>query len=314
VVLDADRAARLRRALVSLQGLSVGDAFGESFFGPPDVTEERLATRRLAARTWPWTDDTAMALSVVDVLASFDRVDPDALAEAFGRRHAAQPDRGYGAGARQILTAIAGGVGWTVAATLPFGAEGSHGNGGAMRAGPVGAYFADDLERVVEEARASATVTHLHPEGQAGAVAVALAAAYAVRWRSAGAALHGQPLLDFVVGRTPPGPTRFGLEKARAMPPDASVAHAAAVLGTGQNVSAADTVPFSLWVAARHLDSFEEALWTTVSGLGDRDTTCAIAGSIVASSAGPESIPPRWLASREKLGSPYDPAAGGTDG
>jgi ADP-ribosylglycohydrolase len=35
--------------------------------------------------------------------------------------------------------------------------------------------------------------------------------------------------------------------------------------------------------------------------LGDRDTTCAIVGGIVALSAGRESIPPAWLAARESL-------------
>ena len=39
----------------------------------------------------------------------------------------------------------------------------------------------------------------------------------------------------------------------------------------------------------------------TVSGLGDRDTTCAIVGGIVALSAGRESIPAEWLQAREKI-------------
>jgi ADP-ribosylglycohydrolase len=60
-------------------------------------------------------------------------------------------------------------------------------------------------------------------------------------------------------------------------------------------------VPFCLWAAAHHRGSYEEALWTTVSGLGDRDTTCAIVGGIVAMSAGVESIPKIWLESREPL-------------
>jgi ADP-ribosylglycohydrolase len=34
-----------------------------------------------------------------------------------------------------------------------------------MRVAPVDAYFADDLEHVVEQARRSAEVTHAHPEG-----------------------------------------------------------------------------------------------------------------------------------------------------
>ena len=43
------------------------------------------------------------------------------------------------------------------------------------------------------------------------------------------------------------------------------------------------------------------ALSSSVSGLGDRDTTCAIVGGIVASYTGVEGIPQEWLESRERL-------------
>ena len=72
-------------------------------------------------------------------------------------------------------------------------------------------------------------------------------------------------------------------------------------LGNGRKVISSDTVPFSLWCAARHLGDFVEAMWTTVSGLGDRDTTCAIVGGIVALAAGRSSIPEDWLRAREAL-------------
>ena len=45
----------------------------------------------------------------------------------------------------------------------------------------------------------------------------------------------------------------------------------------------------------------EEALWSTGAGMGDRDTTCAIVGGIVALSAGREPIPRAWLSAREPL-------------
>lgn len=35
-------------------------------------------------------------------------------------------------------------------------------------------------------------------------------------------------------------------------------------------------------------------MWTTVAGLGDRDTTCAIVGGIVVLASGTESIPEPW--------------------
>jgi hypothetical protein len=56
---------RLARAISSLEGLSVGDAFGETYFGNPSVIEGRIAQRELAARQWHYTDDTLMALSIV---------------------------------------------------------------------------------------------------------------------------------------------------------------------------------------------------------------------------------------------------------
>nr|WP_283243494.1 DUF72 domain-containing protein [Corallococcus exiguus] len=104
-----------------------------------------------------------------------------------------------------------------------------------------------------------------------------------------------------VLDCTPAGATRQGLEKARAWPRDTSPSSAARTLGSGQKVLAEDTVPFAVWCAARHLDSFEEALWCTVAGFGDRDTTCAMAGGIVALSAGRSSIPAKWLSAREPL-------------
>jgi len=42
-------------------------------------------------------------------------------------------------------------------------------------------------------------------------------------------------------------------------------------------------------------------MWATVSALGDRDTTCAIVGGIVACYTGVVGIPPDWLAAREPL-------------
>ena len=60
-------------------------------------------------------------------------------------------------------------------------------------------------------------------------------------------------------------------------------------------------MPFALWCAGHRLGDYEEALWLTVGGLGDRDTTCAIVGGIVALFTGPDAIPAEWLDAREPL-------------
>lgn len=292
--------SRLERARVALEGLSVGDAFGERFFVSPATVDQLIAARAMPREPWRYTDDTVMALAVVEVLAEHGHVDQDALIAAFVSRWEAEPGRGYGGGAQHLLQRCSQGQSWRELAPDLFPGGGSMGNGGAMRVAPLGAFFADDLDRAAVEARRSAEVTHAHPEGQAGAIAVAVAAAWAC---ATGDPPHGgEPeLWDAVLDHLPAGETRAGVEQARALGSAASVERAAAELGTGSRVLAQDTVPFSLWCAARHLGDFVEAMWTTVSGLGDRDTTCAIVGGIVACSVGREGIPHDWRAAREPL-------------
>src|SRR5262249_212503 len=163
------------------------------------------------------------------------------------------------------------------------------------------AYFADDIESVRLHAQRSAEITHSHAEGQAGAVAIAAAAAWAWNSRSAKAPSAGTDMLDFVLPSVPEGETKAGTSRARAMPFSTPVVDAAEQLGNGSMVSSQDTVPLTLWCAARHIDDFETAMWETVSALGDRDTTCAMVGGIVALRVGHDGIPREWASTRESL-------------
>lgn len=292
---DHDR--RIARARLSLEGLSLGDAFGECFF--ERGMQMWLAHRVLPDRPWFYTDDTMMAWSIVDVLDAHGRIDQEELGRCFAERFRRQPQRGYGRGAVELLLRIQRGESWQRASGELFGGQGSLGNGGAMRVAPVGAYFADDLDRVVHEARASAVVTHSHPEGQAGAIALAVAAAAACRHREQPD--EAESPLEVALKWTPDGEVREGIAKAITISPDTAVEVAAVALGSGQKILASDTVPFALWCAAGHLDSFEDALWTTAQGFGDIDTTCAMVGGMVALAVGMEGIPREWIRRREPL-------------
>src|SRR2546428_722961 len=183
---DAQAAGRLARARTALEGLSVGDAFGERFFVDYTIVEGLIEERAEPVAPWPYTDDTEMALSIVASLIEHGRIDQDYLAREFAGRY--DPSRGYGPAMHRTLRRIG----------------------------------------------------------------------------------------------------------ARDLAPSASVRLAVAALGNGTKVSAQDTVPFALWCAAHHLDDFVEAMWLTVSGLGDRDTTCAIVGGIVAGYTGSAGIPEDW--------------------
>lgn len=285
------------RARLALEGLSVADAFGEQLLHCGPVARQ-LALEHHAApvgRQWMWTDDTAMAISIVETLAACGGIEPEHLARAFAERYTREPARGYGGGAHTILSAIAAGDSFEVAARRAFGGQGSCGNGGGMRSAPVGAYFAGELEAVVEHAARSAAPTHAHPDGVAGAVAIAVAAA-----RVFAGERDSRALLETVVEHTPAGPTRDGLRRAIALL-RAEPITVAAELGNGSRVIASDTIPFAVWCAATHVDDYAGACWACASVGGDIDTTCAMVGGIIVGAVGLAGIPAEWRASREPL-------------
>lgn len=293
----ADRTIGRAAARRSLEGLALGDAFGERWF--PLFREPQRAYDEIRARKtppepeWPWTDDTAMALAIHRVLDECGAIDQDRLALAFALAFEADPGRGYGYGMHMLLPALlAEPESWRTLAGGLFDGGGSLGNGAAMRVAPLGARFAADLGLVAEQAARSAEVTHAHPQGVAGAVAVAVAAALSVRSELTVAA---------VAEATPEGPVRDGLARAAALPFATEPRAAAELLGSGSLIRADDTVPFAVWTAARHRDDLTGALWATAEGAGDTDTTCAITGGIVAARTGTDAVPALWRARREPL-------------
>lgn len=48
----------------SLLGTSIGDAFGESFFGETQKMKEAIFQCEVPDSTWEFTDDTVMSISV----------------------------------------------------------------------------------------------------------------------------------------------------------------------------------------------------------------------------------------------------------
>lgn len=248
-----------------------------------------------------------MAFVLFAHLMAHGEVRPGALAREFAAEYERDPNRGYGPSMHGILRRIGDGEDWRTVTTGQFGGQGSYGNGAAMRVAPLGAWFRDDLKGAAEQARLSALTTHAHPEAVAGAVAVAVATALAAAGAGQPAAPRAE-LLREVASHVPRSDVRSGLRVAVDFAGRTSVRHAASVLGSGTLISAPDTVPFALWSAAGQLDDLPEALWQTVAGWGDRDTTCAIAGGVVAARTGTSAIPSAWRDACEAI-----PARSGWD-
>jgi ADP-ribosylglycohydrolase len=299
--LPPDHSARAERMRLSLEALGIGDALGEMlnyrYFDAP----KRLAEDDLPAGPWFHTDDTEMAISIVAVLASHGEMNQDALARRFARRFERDPNRGYGTMTRIQMRELIAGAKWRETAPKAFGGKGSMGNGGAMRVAPLGAYFAEDLERCAAEARASSEVTHTHPEGVAGTMVVAVAAALAWQLKETPANERPRRFFDEILRLTPESEVRQKILQASQMPIELSMEDAVKTLGNGSLVTAPDTVPLCVWIAAHHSSDFKSALAKTISAGGDCDTNAAIVSGIVALSAGRESIPVEWLEARERV-------------
>lgn len=276
-------------ALRSLRGLSVGDAYGQSrvmrAFRMP-VGEE--------PGSWPWTDGTHMALSVVEALLARGTLDPDPLATALARRYGQEPHRGYAVGAVAVLEGLLAGERWDHVAPSLFGGAGSYGSGAAQRAAPVGAFFAGDPPRAAMEIDRSSVVTHSHLEGRVGAVAVAVAAAML----AVPDPPRGDALLRAIAAGLPRSRSRSGIEAA-VKHSAADLDGAATALGTGKQLTSVDTVPFCLWVVARHGRNFERAVTIACEKPGAHDALGAIVGGL--SALIDPRIPPEWLRMREPL-------------
>ncbi|MFE5582245.1 ADP-ribosylglycohydrolase family protein [Kitasatospora sp. NPDC056531] len=283
-------------ALDALNGLSVGDALGAQFF-VPETARAHHASRTEPPGPWPWTDDTEMACSVYAAHRERGTIDTFDLTHAFARRH--DFDRGYGPAANRLLRLIReGGDARALAAEL-FDGQGSYGNGAAMRVAPLGAAYADDLDEVVRLAARTAVITHTHPQAVDGAIAVAVAAALAVRARTE--STTPERFLGRIAHHTPLGAVHDGLHEAIALLAEPDPLVAAKVLGNGSRTSAADTVPYALWCAARRLTDYRAALREAIVAGGDMDTVAAITGGVVASYTGTRGIPAEWMAAREPL-------------
>jgi ADP-ribosylglycohydrolase len=223
-------------------GAVIGDVVGSVYEQHPTKTESIA----MPADDACFTDDTVLTVAVADAILHGG--DYAVCLRRFGRRY---PRAGYGMSFYEWL--------WDE----QRGPYGSWGNGAAMRVSPVGMAY-DTVERVLEEAERSASVTHDHSEGIKGAQATALAI-FLARTGADKRALTRE------IGN------RFGYDLDRSLE--------AIRPAYSFDVSCQGSVPESM-IAFLESDSLEDALRKAISLGGDADTMACIAGAIAAAHYG----------------------------
>jgi poly(ADP-ribose) glycohydrolase ARH3 len=240
----------------------------------PPLSDLAMSRKRLE-----WTDDTAMTLGLAEVLSDDGAIDGERLAARFHARWSAEPWRGYAGGPPAIFALVEkDGISYAEAtrriAALQFDGQGSFGNGAAMRAAPIGLFFAEaESAELYERASKSARPTHLHPLGIEGAALIAMAVSLAL-------SLDPASPLDasaFVAGLRAACRSREYRE----------------ALGTG--IEAHKSAPFAIWSFIRHPRSFEDCLACTAGNGGDADTLAAMACGISGAYLGESALPKTWV-------------------
>ena len=187
-----------------------------------------------------FTDDTVLTIAVASAILDGD--DYAVRLQSYGQKY---PRAGYGPAFYKWIF------------TPNPQAYNSWGNGAAMRVSPIGFAF-ETIERVMEEARKSAQVSHDHPEGIKGAQATALAVHLA--WKGWSKSKIREEIT-----------ARFGFNLDRSL--------AEIRPGYRFDVSCQGSVPEAL-IAFLESGDYEDAVRNAVSLGGDSDTLACIAGGI----------------------------------
>ncbi|MFD1604450.1 ADP-ribosylglycohydrolase family protein [Flavobacterium artemisiae] len=296
-----DNTYRIENAKKSLLGVSIGDAFGDSFFGDLDQISECIHLRQIPETKWEFTDDTVMSIAVFEELERNGDIDQENLIKQFCINHDLDANRGYGATLRRLLREVQNGENWHEVSKRAFEGQGSMGNGAAMRVCPIGAFHFDNFQKVKELAIKSAEITHSNIEAITGAVAVAIGTALTAQMKFDKKMLTPADFIDKILNELPDSDTKAKISKSKSVPYNYNIETVKSILGNGINMTAQDTVPFALWCTSYNLQNFEEGLWKAVSILGDRDTICAMVGGMSIMSSDGLNIPYSWADSVESF-------------
>jgi len=279
-------------------GLLLGTAIGDSLGLP----REGLGPER-AARMYPGplrqrfvlgrgmlSDDTEHAcMTAQALLAAGD--DPQRFARVLARS------------LRWWLVALPAAIGWGTLRALVRSWLGfspatsgvrSAGNGAAMRAPIIGAWY-EDPERVAAFVAASTAITHRDPRAHDGALAIALAARRAT-W-------CGDPdpagVLADIRARVTCRDLLAALDRVEAaLALDREPRELAIELGLARGVTGyvLHTVPMCLYAWLRSPRDVRRAVTAVIELGGDADTTGAIVGALAGASVGDAGLPADWLA------------------
>ncbi|XP_053313173.1 ADP-ribosylhydrolase ARH3 [Spea bombifrons] len=317
---------QLSRFRGALLGALLGDCIGAVFEGLTSVSVRRVCQflSHLDKRSEEkrdalmYTDDTAMAKSVVQSVLANQEFDAEDLAERFTKEYKNDPDRGYGMAVIHVFEKIDSGEYRSVftPAKEQFDGRGSYGNGAAMRV--VGIPLAyPNIPDIMRYAKVSGELTHASSLGYNGAILQALAVHYALQGEQSRETFlqhllcHMQDVEADEKSRSDARALELGefpycsrLNKIKDFLDKGNVSREDVVKELGNGIAALESVPTAIYSFLRCMDPVEElpqeynCLQRTIAFCislgGDTDTIATMAGAIAGAYHGEEQVPLSW--------------------
>ena len=245
-----------------------------------------------------YSDDSQLARELMQSYVAHKKFDPADYAERIRLLFAEKRIIAFGYSTKEAVKRLAQGVSWEESGTPAPSA----GNGSAMRAAPIGLFFFDDPQALIQAARDQGRITHSDPRCSAGAVAVSGAVALALQEKTIDTASFVSTLAAWTRTIEP----RFASELSRlpewlSLPPEEAVVP---ILDAGFDPEYVDdeewkgmsayvisSVLWSLYAFLKTPHDYWETICTAISAGGDTDTTASMAGAISGAFLGIGAIP-----------------------
>lgn len=281
---EAESAGYIRKTFESIDSIIAMETFEELLGEPWQIGR--------------YTDDTQMMLALAQWLVQGCPNQGRGLLRSLVQNH--DSSRRYGPGTERIFRAFVHNPSqWQHIATGHY-QGGSFGNGAAVRVAPVGVRYAHQFKRLIQTAQSTASVTHTHPLAVQGTTIMAMAISNAMRMTVEDFdPARFLALLYHALAQTPvPLGTDDIFEHQlntieQGLMDNASPMDIAPVLGTGIEVHY--SVPYAIYCALYHHDSYEDAITSAIFAGGDTDSIACMTGAIVGALGGLSVIPSRWL-------------------
>ncbi len=293
----------------SLIGQCLGDALGFAVEGfSPEAckryVEDVLKTERVGEFghfPYPfgqYSDDSQLARELLLSYVACKKFNPSDYADRIKTLFAERKVVGWGQATRDAAIKLIRGVPWEESGTPAPSA----GNGSAMRAAPIGLFFFDDREFLIQAAHDQGRITHKDLRCSAGAVAISGAVAMVLQDKPINTESFLSSLVEWSGKIEPVFASELDkLKEWVSLPPEgavtliskAGIADDYPLEDEWQGITpfVTSSVLWSLYSFLRTPDDYWETICTAITVGGDVDTTAAMAGAISGAYLGLEAIP-----------------------